>query len=179
MGLDIFHKKVCHDDPEGHYDIDDDDSGENPLKKFAALAIEKTNTYIDWAQTFARRSLNADHYTMGMMSSSGDGTEYVFYRSTEAPPDLPERVSFSDNPGCEDLVTFQKVDRVVPCVEAGYQRKSVRQAFYQEFAPWETITDRARVERIHALTLPDSQPAFKAQFLDNWEDDKSFVVVWY
>lgn len=182
MGLDIFHRKVVSGERhEGTMQMGADSDGTpNPIDVFSSFAIDEENTYIDWKATFARKNLDVEDYSMSMWGTDGQGgAEYRFFRKREEARSLPEKVEFFQNETTQDLCTFKRTDRVIPYVEIGYQRKSVSPAFYDEFEGWEVITDRARVERIGALTDPQEQGAFNRNFLDNWEDGRSFVVVWY
>jgi hypothetical protein len=61
----------------------------------------------------------------------------------------------------------------------GYQRKSVCDQFYSEFAPVEYVTDLKRVRRIFELTAEPQKQHFQREFLDNWSDEASFLFVWW
>lgn len=183
MGLDIYHHKIC---TTGNHDrtmtlTAEDDGTPHPLQKYAEHAIDEPNTYIDWVKTFEKHGYPYEAFSLGMMSGYPDppGSVYTFYRRPGASADLPEKLELVEHEQRHDLVTFERVDKALPYIEAGYQRKSVLGEFYDEFAAWEIITDRARVERIHALTVPEVQEHFKQEFLDNWEEGRSFVIVWY
>jgi hypothetical protein len=182
MGLDIHHYRT-EDPNQADVDSAREFNLEDPaLAKFARFASKKTNQYIDWPATFAKVSQPFEHYSQGSWSSTPAGAEYGFYRRSAAPADLPEKITFryggtEDDQG--DLVVVDREDTVIFCEEVGYQRKSVDGAFYGEFNGWEIITDRQRVERICTLTYPDCQADFRQAFLDNWDDERSFVVVWY
>lgn len=184
MGLDIYHKKVCSEkEAESTYTLaNTEDGSPHPLSKFAEWAYAKEHQYVDWNATFARKNLTPQDYHC-VMQSNGEGcVEFTFQRRDEAPANVPEKVSFThphDKPNESDLVLYTKDDQVLGAIEVGYQRKSVFGAFYDEFEGWEFVTDKSRVERIYALTHPDYQPAFKQNFLDNWEEGRSFVIVWY
>jgi len=198
MGLDIHHYRT--EDPKqastgsaretGLEDPnrEDADDGrefnlEDPaLSKFAGFAQKKTNQYIDWPATFAKVNQPFEHYSLSSWGSAEVGAEYVFYRRSGAPAELPEKLTFcyGRTEGDQgDLVVVDREDLVIFCKEVGYQRKSVEGTFFAEFDGWEIITDRQRVERICALTYPEYRADFRQVFLDNWDDERSFVVVWY
>lgn len=180
MGLDITHYHVEDaGSTDGSEHLIEEDG---PLTKFLAQAVAKTNRYIDWAASFAARGLSCEHFMMASQVWDSTGTCAKFMRTPEAPVDVPERVQFrwgrtEDDFG--DLVLVDRLDQVLQASEIGYQRKGVESEFFREFESWEVITDLARVERILELCLADRRKTFRRDFLDNWDDERSFVIVWY
>jgi hypothetical protein len=179
MGLDLYHRKVTPVGYDGTMTVAQDEAEPDPLVCFLGSALDEENTYIDWEKTFTLKGYPADAYRMYLQSADGSGVSYHFSRNDDADPALPEKLAFVENKNQHDLCLFKQIDKAIPYVEVGYQRKSVSGQFYEEFNGWEVITDKARVERIYQLTEDFAQANFKKTFLDNWEDGVSFVVIWY
>jgi hypothetical protein len=70
-----------------------------------------------------------------------------------------------------------KLEDVVYVEQVGYQRQQVVDQFFNEFQPDGLFADRLYAERIFDLTIPESQPAFRSNFLDNWDESRSLLMV--
>jgi hypothetical protein len=182
MGLDIYHFRAQDPAATMPTSVREFLAADAALQKLSAFATKKTNKYLDWPATFAKVNQPFEHYAHGTWGSSKDGMYHGFSRKEGAPPHLPERLEFrygrTEN-DLGDLVIGDREDTIIFADEAGYQGKLVRSAFFHEFQAREYITDRERVEHIHAMTLPEHQQHFQKAFLDNWDDERSFVVVSY
>jgi hypothetical protein len=72
-----------------------------------------------------------------------------------------------------------KRETVVFYEPVGYQRNGVSDAFYHEFLPDDVTCSQQRVKMIHDSILPEGRDDFRQQFLDNWDRDRSFVLISY
>lgn len=67
-----------------------------------------------------------------------------------------------------DVVYFRKV---------GYQRKGVSAEFYRIFPPDVITADFSTVAMIRDLTDPELVESFSRNFMDNWDDRRSILMV--
>ena len=67
--------------------------------------------------------------------------------------------------------------RVLYVRRVGYQRKGMERGFYDRYPPDLVTVDRRIVEAMYDLTQPDAREQFSTSFLDNWDEDRSLVVV--
>ena len=70
-----------------------------------------------------------------------------------------------------------RLDDVVYVAPAGYQRKNVVDDFFRVFPPDWAFAERRYAERIFELTVPEAQQDFRRNFLDNWDERHSLVVI--
>ena len=203
MGLDIYHLKANAEGRGSPWVLDEAHGKERMQEKFEWCLREVDFPVTDWSKTLAPLGFDVTQYdlTIGMPveghTQTGQPARAVgFRRRSGADTRLPERlfVTNADAPEsvaarfhkgwganavvlrAEDVPALQRAASVF-AEEIGYQQNAVAAALYQEFQPGEWIVDFARVRRIHELTDEDERDAFRAAFLDPWDDRTSFVFV--
>jgi hypothetical protein len=202
MGLDIYHFHV-EDEPNDNPVVVD--ISQPQLLKIATFTRKETNQYIDFDRLFADHGFSLQDYRLvfgqRQMAQAGKFTDdYYFCAANESDPMNPKsrglyftnRRSFlfapkpNLSPNARKMVRTLKVgkypaesrlDDVVYAVSIGYQRNNVVDAFFNEFQPDWAFAERNYAERIFELTVPEAQQEFRSNFLDNWDDGRSLVVI--
>lgn len=202
VGLDIYHFHVTEEINDNHIRVD---LSQPQLQKIAPFVRKKINQYVDFARLFADRGFSPQDYRLAFrnrqMGTSGFvSDDYYFCAANEPDPMNPmarglyftDRKSFLFKPkphlppNAQKMVTTFKVrqypmedrlDDVVYAVSAGYQRKSVVDGFFNVFPPDWAFAERRYAEQILELTVPEAQQEFRSNFLDNWDERRSLVVI--
>jgi hypothetical protein len=201
MGLDLYHFRANADRRGDPLTIASTIPGAAEMRQKFDWCLEIIhNLQVDWEATFAAQNLDLAHYKTGPSTVRIDPRTdietgvFVFKRRTwfgSAPKNVVF-VSLDDKPDWEavavrklsrptvfrgPLATHRVPEIVVFVEQVGYQRKSVDGKFFKEFRADELVTELARVQRIHDLTIEEARADFKQQFIDNWDDRESFVAV--
>ena len=201
MGLDIHHLYATHrQDPQKFCRVEQFRSQMRPREHYFQ---EYENEHLDWEKMFASHCLDHAHYRIMSRSSDGRYTIYVFVDADSAGLRGPVRAVFSNEPRATfrfmqrsrfrlpfprsatkdalrvfgPFATVMKRETVVFFEPAGYQRGGASDAFFREFLPDDLTSSRERVERIHDTMVPEARDGFREQFLDNWDGDRSFVLI--
>jgi hypothetical protein len=203
MGLDIYHFYATHrPDPQKFCRVAPFLTAMMPLESYFQ---EHENEHLDWEKMFASHGLDHRKYRVMARTTDGRYTCVVFVDADSAGANGPVRAIFSNErpavfrflqrsrfrlplpkSATKDALrvfgpfaTIMKRETVVFYEPAGYQRNGVSDAFYHQFPPDDVTCSRERVEMIYDATLPESRDGFKRQFLDNWDRDRSFVLISY
>lgn len=202
MGLDIYHFHVCDEVNDNPVKVD---ISQPQLQKIAPFSRKKTNQYTDLRRLLSDHGFSSQDYRLvfrqrGMGGSGFLTDDYYFCAANEQDPMNPKSpgVYFTDRrsflftpkphlpPSARKLVKTIKVkqypmedrlDDVVYAVSAGYQRKNVVDDFFNVFPPDWAFAERTYAERILELTVPEARQEFRSNFLDNWNDGRSLVVI--
>lgn len=194
MGLDLYHLQATDDQSASHVVVDPEASEFHMLKDFFR---EKDNEYIDWKAMFGSKGLVFEDYAVTNTTLST--SDSLFQRGK-----LLQTTSFTHRLNVHDMVVFTTAsapllrwprgrsavktvhgpftyrtqrDNVVHVVQIGYQRNDVTDAFYEEFPPDLTSGDAGQVRRLAELVTAEARPEFMRQFIDNWQDGRSVLVV--
>jgi hypothetical protein len=199
MALDILHLYATHDRTTQRFCRVE--AFADQMKPLEPYFQPFKNQHIDWKKMFAAHGLvYADHRVLGR-TTDGGYTSVSFVDADTEGADAPVRAIFSNEPrarfrflqrtrfillGDKDTVrafgpfaTVMKTDMVVFFEQVGYQRDGVSDAFFQQFQPDDLTCARDRVAWIHDAVLPEAREGFKTQFLDNWDERRSFVLISY
>lgn len=198
MGLDIYHA-VAKQEAAGRFFRVDGISRMKPLQTYFQ---PHSNPHFDWPKMFADRGLIYQNLRIGVRATDGKNTCFVFvdgaaegmgearaiFSDEWRPPLvprflLPSKFRFPRAGKAPHFfgpfATVMKTETVVFYDLAGYQRNSVSDEFYQRFLPDDVTCDRNRAVELHRMTAIEAQDEFKRNFLDNWVDDRSFIIVSY
>jgi len=203
MGLDIYHFYATQrQDPQKFCRVQPFLNQFMPLERYFQ---DYENEHLDWEKMFASHGLDHARYRLMAQTTDGRYTCYVFVDADSAGVNGPVRAIFSNErpaffrflqrsrfrlplpkSATKDALrafgpfaTIMKREQVVFYEPAGYQRNSVSDAFYRAFPPDDLTCSRERVQVIHDATVPEARDNFRKQFLDNWNRERSFVVVSY
>jgi hypothetical protein len=203
MGLDIYHFYATHrQDPQKFCRVGPFASQMMPLERYFQ---DYENEHLDWEKMFASHGLDHTKYRVMARTTDGRHTCYVFVDADSAGINGPVRAIFSNErpaffrflqrsrfrvplpkSATKDALrvfgpfaTVMKREKVVFYESVGYQRNSVSDTFYRAFPPDDLTCSRERVKVIHDTTLPEARDDFRNQFLDNWDPDRSFVLISY
>lgn len=201
MGLDIHHLYATHrQDPERFCSVDQFLSQMRPLESYFQ---QYDNEHLDWETMFAAHGLDHANYRSMLRTTLGRYTCFAFVDADSKGFNGPVRAVFSDEPRAKfrfmqrsrfrlplpksatkdalrvfgPFATVMKRETVVFFDEAGYQRGGASDAFYSEFMPDDLTCSRERVERIYDTMVPEARDGFRRQFLENWDRDRSFVLI--
>lgn len=203
MGLDIYHFRASdRPDPTQFFRVEPYMSEMQPL---ASYFQQHENEHLDWEGMFSSQGLDFKRHRLMVQTRAGKYACYVFTDAEGAGINGPVRAIFSNErraffPFLQrsrfrlplqtsayknalrvfgPFATVMKKETVVFFENAGYQRNSVSQTFYQVFAPDDATCSMERVNAIYEATLPEAREHFKRNFIDSWEDGRSFVVISY
>jgi hypothetical protein len=201
MGLDIYHLHVNDNVTDLPVVID---VGQAQLQKIIPFSHKKTNQYIDFEKLlsnhgFSPQDFRQAFYQREMWGVGKFAESYYFCATNEPDPMNPtgtglyftnKRTLFGPKPNLppnvqKRLKTFKlkqypmldRFDDVVYAKQLGYQRNDVVDGFFQEFSPDWMFSEKLYAQRIFELTIPEAQQAFRTNFLDNWDDQRSLVVI--
>jgi hypothetical protein len=205
--LDLYHYKVNDQRRGDVLTIHECTGARDMHRRFSWAVVIVQQERTDWHATLAARGFDSDHFVEGAALVTIDKVtgkvvgRYAFKRAEGAPRDLPEALVFDDRrqdgiwddlmtavipsrqPGSEaitfhgPLITGRVPEPSVFCAQVGYQRKGVTKEFYDQFPPDEYVTALDRVRRIHDLAQDEYAHQFQEEFLDNWDERTSFVLV--
>ena len=203
MGLDLYHFHVKDDVTERPIVVD---VSQPQLQKITPFVRKKTNQYIDFARLLSDRGFLSQDYRLAFgqqqmaVGARQFTQDFYFCAASEADPMNPTGpgLYFTDRrsflfapkphlpPGARKMVRVFKIgqypmedrlDDVVYVAPAGYQRKNVVDDFFRVFPPDWAFAERRYAERIFELTVPEAQQDFRRNFLDNWDERHSLVVI--
>jgi hypothetical protein len=175
------------------------------MQRLAPYFQQHENEHLDWERMFSSHGLDFKRHRLLAQSRSGKHSCYLFTDAESTGVNGPVRAMFSNErraiiPFLQrsrfrfpldksahknalrvfgPFATVMKKETVIFFETAGYQRNSVSQAFYHEFAPDDATCSISRVKTIYEATLPEAREHFKRDFLDCWEDGRSFVMISY
>ncbi|MDI3562363.1 hypothetical protein [Bradyrhizobium sp. Arg816] len=201
MGLDIYHLHIDDDVTDFPVIIDVEQA---QLQKIVQFSRKKTNQYIDFERLLSDHGFSAQDYYQALhqreLSGIGKFSDSFYFCPTgESDPMNPtqtglyftdKRSFFAPKPQLPPNVLkrlkafkikqYPMVDRledVVYTKQIGYQRNAVADAFFNEFLPDGMFVEKSYAQRIFELTIAEAQQDFRTSFLDNWDDQRSLVVV--
>src|ERR1700722_4144283 len=203
MGLDIYHFRASHQpDPLRFFRVEGFVREMQPL---APYFQQHENEHLDWERMFSSHRLDFKRHRLLTRTTDGKYTCYVFTDAESAGLNGPIRAIFSNErraifPFLQrsrfrlplqktayknalwvfgPFETIMKKETVIFFENVGYQRNSVSKTFYQAFAPDDATCSMERVKKIYKATLPEAREHFKRNFIDAWEDGRSFVLISY
>jgi hypothetical protein len=203
MGLDIYHFHVKDEVTDDPIIVD---VSQPQLRKIIHFSRKKTNQYFDHARLLTDHAFSPQDYRMVFQQRRLGATgkfetdDFYFCAADDPDPMNPTRTGlyftsrrsflFTPKPHLppnarKKVKTFKvrqypmedRLDDVVYGVSVGYQRKEVVDDFFNEFPPDWAFAERRYAERIFELTVPEARQNFRSNFLDNWDDDHSLVVI--
>jgi hypothetical protein len=200
MGLDIYHahakrevdRRFCRVDPF----IDE-------MQLLRPYIQRHESPSIDWERMFSARGLECKNYRLMVRTTDGKNTCFVFADVGTVGFNHPIRAVFSNEwkfpllpkfmkqskfrlPQSKNaphffgpFLTVMKSENVIFYDLVGYQRNSVSEEFYHYFRPDDVTCLEHRVEGIYQATAPELRENFKRNFINNWIDGRSFVIISY
>jgi len=201
MGLDIHHLyATTKEDPRRFCRVDQFRDEMQPRQRFFR---QHKNRHVDWEYMFAKRGLAYSDYRLLSRASKGKYMSFAFVDADSPGVAGPVRVIFSNElrmpfgllqrsrftdpfteGGSEGALrvfgpfgSVMKSETVVFYQPIGHQKDGVTEAFFQEFKPDDLTCSRERVERIRDMVLPEAREDFERDFLDKWDDTRSFVLI--
>jgi hypothetical protein len=200
MGLDIFHAHAKHEADTTFCSVGDFLSQLTPLRSYFK---EHENPHIDWEKMFADRGLVYRDHRVVSRVSDGRHTCFFFVDADAVGFQHPIRAVFSDEQRSPLLPKFMKrskfqlpasrhaphffgpfdmtmkTETVIFYDVAGYQRGGVSDEFYRHFRPDDVTCVKDHAYAIYQSAIPEAQQNFKRNFLDNWIEGRSFVLISY
>jgi hypothetical protein len=152
---------------------------------------------------FADRGLDFGRYQVWSRHARGKYNCFVFTDAGDVEIGSPIRVVFSDEwqiplipnsmqrsrlspPNAKKaqhffgpFATVMRSETVIFYDIVGYQQHGVSEEFYERFRPDDVTCLAPQVESIYQLTDPELRAGFKRDFMDNWIDGRSFVIISY
>lgn len=199
MGLDLYHFRALDVVSEQSVSIE---PASPEIVARCQFFKKKINQYIDFERLFSENNLSFHDYSMTnrivTMKLGPLIEEYYFCRNenfdryntdlyfTNKRSLLPLRPRpdpyFNQHKRCRSFRVKaypyrDQEDTVIYLQEVGYQRKDVLDTFFNEFPPDMTTADLEKVKRIHELTIPDAKDSYRRNFIDNWNDEESILVI--
>jgi hypothetical protein len=201
MGLDIHHLyATTKEDPSRFCRVEQFLGEMQPRRRFFR---QHKNRHVDWEYMFAKRGLVYSHYRLLSRASKGKYMMFAFVDADSPGVVGPVRVIFSnelrmpfgflqrsrfpdpDTEGGSEAAlrvfgqfgTLMKAETVVFYQPVGHQKDGVSEAFFQEFKPDDLTCSRQRVDLIYDRVLPEAREDFKRDFLDKWDETRSFVLI--
>jgi hypothetical protein len=201
MGLDIHHLYATNKkDPLRFCRVD---AFLDEMQPRAQYFRHHENRHVDWEYMFAKRGLVFSDYRILSRASKGKYMSFAFVdadspgvvgpvrailsNELRMPFGFLQRSRFTDpytEGGSENALrvfgpfgTLMKTETVVFYEPVGHQKDGVSEAFFQEFKPDDLTCSRARVDRILDMVLPEAREDFERNFLDKWDETRSFVLI--
>jgi hypothetical protein len=200
MGLDLFHAHAKSEVDKQFFRVD---RSAEELKSPQNYFQEYGNPHINWEKMFADRGLVYQKYRVMGHSTDGKHSCFVFVDADAVGINHPIRAVFSNEWQFSLLprfmqrskfrlakvrpsryffgpfVTVMKTETVIFYDVVGYQRNGVSQEFYHHFRPDDVTCLEYRVEAIYQSASSDLRESFKRNFMDNWIDGRSFLIISY
>jgi hypothetical protein len=201
MGLDIYHFLVREDVTGTPVVID---VRQPQIQKIVAFSHKKKSQYFDFERLLVDHNFSPQDYRLAghQRETRGIGKfseNYYFCAASDPDPMNPTKMGiyftnkrsfFGVKPSLPPNVvkklktvklkqypTRDQVDDVVYTQQVGYQRNGVINDFFHEFKPDWMFAERSYARRIYELTVPEAQQAFRSNFLDNWDEQHSLVLI--
>jgi hypothetical protein len=201
MGLDIYHLHVRDEVTDNRVKID---ATQPQLQKIVPFSRKVTNQYIDFARLLVEHGYSPQDYRLGfhqheMWGIGKSADNYYFIAADDPDPMNPTKTAlyFTDKksffptkpqlpPNALKKTKRHKLkaypmreqqDDVVYVTQAGYQRKNVFDQFFAEFPPDFIFAERSYADQLLELTVPEARNEYRANFLDNWDPQRSMVVI--
>jgi hypothetical protein len=163
---------------------------------WCARTVEKSVT--NWGGALTDAGVNPDHYVGIKVPYWNTIGTFGFERRDHLPPDPPDLIIFNTTDHYDDTA-IQKIHSAHPGAivkivhgpvgtlnndqtwlyseTISRQRFSVDPLFFDQFGPFEYVTDRATLQHIRDVISHDQRPRFSQNFVDCWDDQTSFAFI--